>query len=187
MMFEDGGRVGIPVAPHSVDESSVTHFKITRIDSGTLRAGAVVLSVGDFITVAQGLTLNFEPAAEFNGTAEVRLQAAVDGIGTGLSPEATSTITMFSVPDDPTVTAPASIDEDTVAGISIQRSAVDGADITHFRITNIRNGNLYKDAALTDLVADGEIIDEFEAASLFFRPTQDHFSDPLDSNDVRPL
>ncbi len=27
---------------------------------------------------------------------------------------------------------------------------------------------------------DGDSIDEFEASSLFFRPTQDHFSDPLD-------
>ena len=179
-MFEDGGRVGIPVEPDPVDGPSVTHFKITRIDSGTLRAGAAVLSVGDFITVAQGMTLNFEPSADFNGTAEVRLQAAVDSIGTGLSPEVTSTITVSSVPDGPVVTAPAAIDEDTTVSISIQRNAVDGPDVTHFRITNIFNGDLFKDAALTDRVADGDIIDEFEAASLFFQPDANYYSDPLD-------
>ncbi len=180
MMFEDGGRVGIPIAPVAVDGSSVTHFQITRIDSGTLRAGAAVLNVGDFITVAQGQTLNFEPLANFHGTAEVRMRAAVDGVGTGLSPEATSTITVFSVPDDPIVTAPAAINEDTTAPISIQRGAVDSGDVSHFRITSIRNGVLYRDAGLTQQLGDGDIIDEVEAASLYFRPTQDYFSDPLD-------
>ena len=63
--------MAIPVTPNAVDGPSVTHFQITAISNGTLRAGAAIVNVGDFITVAQGLTLNFEPAADFNGTAEV--------------------------------------------------------------------------------------------------------------------
>ena len=86
--------------------------------------------MGDFITVAQGLTLNFEPAANFNGSATVVMHAAVDGSGTGLSPAATSTITVDAVNDPPVIVHPSQVDtqeETTVAISGIVLSDIDHA------------------------------------------------------------
>ncbi len=84
------------------------------------------------------------------GPGFVDAQGSISGDDSGLGgPMVRSNITVLSVPDDPIVTAPASVDEDTTASISIQRSAVDGNDVTHFRISNIRHGTLYRDVGLT--------------------------------------
>ena len=75
--------------------------------------------------------------------------------------------------------APASINEDTIAPISIQRSAVDGADVTHFRISNVRHGTLYRDAGRTQPAIIGANLTEALVLSLFFSPDANYFSDPL--------
>ena len=41
---EDSGPVAIPVTPNPVDGTSVTHFQITAINNGTLRAGAIIVN-----------------------------------------------------------------------------------------------------------------------------------------------
>ncbi|MDK9726530.1 MAG: DUF4347 domain-containing protein, partial [Sterolibacteriaceae bacterium MAG5] len=160
-----------------------THYKITGITGGTLYSDAgytTQINDGDFIACA-GATTNvyFRPTAERNtttgGNGSFVLQASSSNNpdNSGLvGSQVTSTITLTPVADTPSVASP-TVNEDTDSGaIAITRSAVDGAETTHYQITGITGGTLYSDAGYTTQINNGDFIASGGATTnVYFRPT----------------
>ena len=66
-------------------------------------------------------------------------------------------------------------DTQTFGGLVISRNAADGAEVTHFKITGITNGTLYKNDGLTQ-ITNGTFITVAEGnAGLKFTPTANFF------------
>ena len=171
---------GLVVSRNAVDGAEVTHVRISNIHNGTLylNDGVTAIASGAIITFAQASAgLKFTPAASLNdniATFSFDIQGATSLAGAGLSPVATATISVASSTDIPNVTS-ASTDEDfqTTSGLVITRNAVDGPEVTHFRISNIQNGTLYKNDGITAIAA-GSVITAAEAgAGLKFTPGAD--------------
>ncbi|HEX8846812.1 MAG TPA: choice-of-anchor Q domain-containing protein, partial [Pyrinomonadaceae bacterium] len=146
---------GLVITRNANDGVEVTHFKITSITGGTLfkNDGTTQITNGTFITSAEGNAgLKFTPTANSSANGSFQVQAALDGSGTGLSTFATATITVNPIADTPSVTnAATAINTQTTSGLVISRNAVDGAEVTHFKITNITNGTLYQNDGTTQI------------------------------------
>ena len=146
---------GLVISRNAADGAEVTNFKITGITNGTLfkNNGTTQINNGDFITFAEGNAgLKFTPAANLFSPITTPfsfdVQGATDASGSGLSPAATATITVDPVADVPSITtATTTINTQTTSGLVISRNAVDGTEVTHFKITNITNGTLFNTTA----------------------------------------
>ena len=55
--------------------------------------------------------------------------------------------------------------------IAITRNGVDSTEITHFKVSSITGGTLYKNANQTGAIANGDFITATEAAGVYFKPT----------------
>ena len=93
----------------------------------------------------------------------------------GITPIAAATATLsttvVAVADTPSVTG-ASTNEDTqsASGLVITRNAVDGVEVTHFKITGISNGTLFRNDGTTQ-IANGDFITVAQGgAGLKFTP-----------------
>ena len=171
---------GLVVTRNAVDNGEITHFRISAITNGTLfkNDGASQINNGDFITAAEGNAgLKFTPAANLfsPGTSlSFNVEAALSASGAGLSPATGATITVSPVADLPSVTsASTSVNTQTTSGLVITRNAVDGAEITHFKITNITNGTLFKNNGTTQITNNSFITAAEAGAGLRFTPAQD--------------
>ncbi|MDK9726556.1 MAG: hypothetical protein OEL88_16945, partial [Sterolibacteriaceae bacterium MAG5] len=184
-----GAAVASPTINEDADSGAIaisqggaeTHYKITGITGGTLYSDAgytTQINDGDFIACA-GATTNvyFRPTAERNtttgGNGSFVVQTSSSSADGGLfGAQITSTITLTPVADTPSVASP-TIDEDTDSGaIAITRSAVDGAETTHYQITGITGGTLYSDAGYTTQINNGDFIASGGATTnVYFRPT----------------
>ncbi len=171
---------GLVITINPVDGAEVTHFKITAITNGMLfqNDGTTLINSGDFITVAQGNAgLKFTPAPDFFGTGSFDVQASLSnsdsGLGGGI---VTATITVNAVADTPSVTnATTNEDVQTTSGLVISRNLGDGAEVTHFKITNITNGTLFQNDGTTQ-INSGDLITFAQGnAGLKFTPTPDFF------------
>ena len=168
---------GLVITRNAVDNGEVTHFRISAITNGTLfkNDGTTQISNGDFISVAEGNAgLKFTPAANLfspGSSFGFNVEAALSASGAGLSPATSPTIAVAPVADLPSVTnASTTINTQTTSGLVITRNAVDGAEITHFKITNITNGTLFKNDGVTQ-IANNSFITSVEAgAGLRFTP-----------------
>ncbi|MDK9725001.1 MAG: hypothetical protein OEL88_08910, partial [Sterolibacteriaceae bacterium MAG5] len=178
---EDADSGAIAITRAAGDGAETTHYQITGITGGTLYSDAgytTQINNGDFIASA-GATTNvyFRPTANRNSTTggdgAFTVQASKSNVVGGLAGStATSTITLTPVADTPSVASP-TIDEDTDSGaIAITRSAVDGAETTHYQITGITGGTLYSDAGYTTQINNGDFIASGGATTnVYFRPT----------------
>jgi hypothetical protein len=143
---------GLVISRNSVDAAEVTHFKITGllpVGSGQLYqndgATPINAAAGQFITFAQGSAgLRFTPAAGFHGVATFNVQAAIGstdpGIGGGT---AVAHITVTSVADMPNVTGVTTLEDTqsaTPPGLVITRGALDGPEVTHFKVFGLTPG-----------------------------------------------
>lgn len=150
-------------------------YKITAIASGTLflNDGVTAVASGAFITAAQGATgLRFTPSSNVFGTGSFEAQASTSADDSGLaSSVVTATITIAAVADTPSVSS-ATTNENvqTTIGLVISRSAADGAEVTHFKITNIQNGTLFSNDGVTPIVAGSFITFAQANAGLRFTP-----------------
>src|SRR5207253_9652274 len=101
-----------------------------------------------------------------------------DAVGTVLSAgAATATITITPVADTPSVTdATTNEDVQTTSGLVISRNAVDGAEVTHFQVTGITNGTLFKNNGTTQINNGDFIIIAEGNAGLKFTPAANLFS-----------
>ena len=169
---------GLVISRSAEDGSEVTHFKITGITNGTLfkNNGISAIGNGDFITVAEGNSgLKFTPAANLfsptTATFGFTVQSAIDDIGTGLSSPSTAVVTVNSVADFPSVTsATTTVNNQSTSGLVITRNVVDGSEVSHFKITNITNGTLFKSNGTTQIPNDTFITSAEANAGLRFTP-----------------
>ena len=180
---EDTQSGALVLSRNAVDGAEVTHFKITGITNGTLfqNNGVTTISNNEFITFAQGNAgLKFTPAANqfgASGSFGFTFQAAVDNIGTGISPAVVEGITVNPVADTPSVTnATTNEDTQTTSGLVISRNIADGTEVTHFKITGITNGTLLQNDGTT-LITYGNFITFAQGnAGLKFTPAANSFS-----------
>ncbi|NJK60117.1 MAG: hypothetical protein HC918_07595, partial [Oscillatoriales cyanobacterium SM2_1_8] len=125
-------------------------------------------------------TLTYTPAPNASGVATVTVTAQDNGGtangGVDTSAPQTFTITVNPVADTPTVTN-ASTNEDiqTAAGLVISRNAVDGSEVSHFKITNITNGTLFLNDGITPIPTNSFIPFAQANAGLKFTPTANFF------------
>lgn len=166
------------------DAAEVTHFKITAITNGTLfeNDGITQIKNGDFVSAGEGaIGFRFVPAANlfspsssFSFTAQSSLNNSDAGLG---GSPATAIITVNGLAQTPSVTN-ATTNEDTqsTSGLVVSRNSVDGAEVTHFKITNIINGKLFKNDGITR-INEGNFITVAEGnAGLRFTPATNLFS-----------
>src|SRR5438309_1349989 len=147
---------GLVISRNAADGNEVTHFQITNITNGTLfqNNGVTPINNGDFITFAQANSgLKFTPAANFFGNGSFNIQSSLSnaaaGLGGGL---ATATITVNALAlTDALPNATTNEDTQTAGGLVISRNAADGAEVTHFQITNIVNGTLFQNNGVTPI------------------------------------
>ena len=146
------------ISRNAADSTEVTHFKITGITNGTLykNDGTTQITSGTFITFAEGNAgLKFTPTANFNGSGSFTIQASTSNGDAGLGGSTVNaTITVTAVADTPSVTN-ATTNEDTqsTSGLVISRNAADSTEVTHFKITGITNGTLYKNDGVTQITS----------------------------------
>jgi hypothetical protein len=178
---EDTDSGAIAITRAAGDGAETTHYKITGITGGTLYSDAgytTAINNGDFITSA-GATTNvyFRPTANRNtttgGNGAFTVQASKSNADAGLGgATATSTIALTDVADTPSVSnASTSPNTQTTTGLVLSRAAADGIETTHFKITGITGGTLYK-ADGTTQITNGTFITFAEGnAGLKFTPS----------------
>jgi hypothetical protein len=174
---------GLVITKNAADGNATTHFKITNILNGTLfqNDGTTQITSGSFITLAQASAgLKFRPTADFFGDGSFDIQASTSNSDTGLEGDlVTATITVNPVADTPFPPPPTEpILEDTEFAVSIFRNPVDGAEVTHFKITNITNGTLFLADGVTQ-VNDGDFITVAQGVNLKLVPSPDFFGDDV--------
>jgi hypothetical protein len=181
---EDTQTAGIVLDRNAVDGVEVAFFKIGTITNGSLfkADGSTPIPANSFIPYADGFAgVKFTPTANFSGIGTFQVYASVDGTGTGLSSSfVTEQINVGSVADLPTIT-PTTTNEDTQSstGLVITRNAAD-TDVTHFKITNITGGTLFKNNGGTQ-INNGDFITLAEGsnvggAGLKFTPSTNLYS-----------
>jgi CSLREA domain-containing protein len=174
---EDSGTLAIPFAtllgndtPGPANEAgqNITINSVSNAVNGTVSI--------------QGTNVLFTPNLNFYGAASFKYTILDDGTTNGVSDPrgsglATVNINVTPVPDTPSVT-PATTNEDvqTTSGLVITRNAVDGAEITNFKITGITNGTLFLNNGTTP-IHNGDFITVAQGApGLKFTPAADLFS-----------
>ncbi len=172
---------GLVVSRNANDSTEVTHIKVTNITNGTLfqNDGTTQINDGDFITVAEAEAgLKFTPTGDFHGSGTFDIQASTSNMDPGLGGSTVgATVTVTPIGDTPSVTD-ATTDEDTqsTTGLVISRNGADGAEVTHFKITNITNGSLFLNDGTTP-VNDGDSITFAQGnAGLKFTPDSNSFA-----------
>ncbi len=132
-------------------------------DNQTLVPNANILPGGS----GANRTVTITPAANQSGSATITV--TVNDSTTGTSD--TFTLTVTTVADTPSVTnAATNEDTQTTSGLVISRNVADSADVTHFKITGITNGSLYRNNGTT-AVTNGTFLTFAEAnAGLKFTP-----------------
>jgi hypothetical protein len=176
---------GLVILVNTADSFEVTHFKITNITNGTLyhSNGFTPINDGDFITYIQGHSgLRFLSLPDslvegnFVNTGRFDIQASTSANDTGLGGNPTTAIiTINPIADTPSVTnTNAEEHQQSTDGLVISRNEVDDIEVTHFKITNIKEGTLYQNDGTTEILADTFITFEEgnagNAAGLKFTP-----------------
>lgn len=166
---------GLVIGRNAADGVEVTYFKITGITGGALfqNNGTSQINNGEFITFAQAAAgLKFSPNLNSNVTGHFTVQASTSNVDGGLGGSTvTADVIVRTPPGVPSVTN-ASTNEDvqTSSGLVISRNAIDGAEITYFRITSITGGTLFLNDGVSQ-INDGDFITSADAtAGLKFTP-----------------
>jgi ELWxxDGT repeat protein len=159
-------------------DGTVDSFVVQAVSSGTLKIGTSALTATPFAggsndRINSTLNAYWTPAANANGNAIAALTVlAQDDLAlTSIFP-ITASVTVSAVTDTPSVTN-AATDEDvqSTSGLVISRNAVDGSEVTHFKITSITGGSLFQNDGTTT-ISDNEFITFAQAnAGLKFTPT----------------
>jgi Ca2+-binding RTX toxin-like protein len=158
------------------------------VTSGTLKIGTSAASANAFAVGSNNKidAVNrayWTPAANLSGNAMPAFTVlARDNIGDNSLLPVTATVNVTAVADTPSVTSAATpANTQTTSGLVISRNAADGAEVTHFKITNITGGMLFQNNGTTP-VSNGAFITAAQAsAGLRFTPAQNslvtgHFS-----------
>jgi len=120
-------------------------------------------------------TLTINPAANQFGASTITV--TVNGPNSQ-SMSDTFVLTVNTVADTPSVTnATTNEDTQTLSGLMISRNAADGAEVTHFKVSGITNGALFKNNGTTPInngdfitFAEGNVGLKFTPATNLFSP-----------------
>ena len=174
---EDNDSAAIAITRNAADGAEMTHYKVTGITGGTLFSDAgftTQITNGSFIASGGGTTnVYFRPTANSNTAGHFTVQASTSNADGGLGcSTASSAVTITSIADTPSVTnANTTPGSQSTSGLVLTRNVVDGNEVTHFKITGITNGNLFKNDGTT-AIANGTFITFAEGnAGLKFTPT----------------
>ena len=117
-------------------------------------------------------TLNITPATNQFGTSTITV--TVNTVTESMSD--TFVLTVAAVADTPSVTnATTSEDIQTSGGLVVSRNAADGAEVTHFKLTGITNGTLFKNNGFTQINNGDFILVSEGNAGLRFTPAANLF------------
>ncbi|QEF97024.1 hypothetical protein Mal15_10540 [Stieleria maiorica] len=155
---------------------SLTQIKIKSLESvGTLKLSMFDVTDEQVISVGQIPNLTFTPVSQNHGAPYDSFAFQVYD-GTEYS-AATYTMTIDVDPkaDTPTFNGPTNTDEDVLStGFQLQRNAADGTEVTHFKISGITNGTLYKNDGVT-VISDNSFITFAEGnAGVKFKGTSNY-------------
>ncbi|MBI5757253.1 MAG: tandem-95 repeat protein [Planctomycetales bacterium] len=132
------------------ESSQILNFLVSNDNAGLFSTPPAIAANG---------TLTYTPAANAFGSTTVTVQihdnGGIDNSGVDTSAAQTFTITIQPVGDVPVVTN--STPGQDPATLVIQRNAGDGAEVTHFKISNITGGQLFLSDGTTT-VPDGSFI-----------------------------
>ena len=141
----------------------------------TLIVKTVSNAVGGTVSILGGNVL-FTPTADYNGTASFQYIVEDNGTTNGVadpktSGTATASFNITPQADAPSVTnATTNANTQTTSGLVISPNPVDGAEVTHFKITAITGGTLFKNNGTT-VINNGDFITFAEGnAGLKFTP-----------------
>ena len=184
---DSGALLGIAVT--AADTANGAWWYSTNNGASWNALGAVADNNARLLAADANTRLYFQPNANYSGTlaSAITFRAWDQTSGTsGALADTTSNggTTAFStatdtaslvinpVADTPSVTnATTNEDTQTTSGLVISRNAADGAEVTHFKITGISNGTLYKNDGTTQ-ISNGTFITFAEGnAGLKFTPT----------------
>jgi len=127
--------------------------------------------------VAPNGTLTYKSAANAFGVANVSVKLHDNGGGDDTSATQTFKITVKPVADFPIATsAMTPIGTQTTSGLVIDRNPVDGPEVTHFSISSITNGRLFKHDGVTEIPGGGVITVAEGQAGLKFTPDPNIYS-----------
>ncbi len=134
-------------------------------------------------TVNAAGTLTYTLAPDASGTVTFGVSVRDDGgtanHGIDTSTVRTVTLTVNPTPDTPSVTpATTRVGEQTTTGLVVHRNPADGTEVTHFRITNIRNGVVFLNNGTTQVVSGNFLTYAQVSAGLRFTPIN-RLSSPL--------
>ncbi|MBC8214331.1 MAG: hypothetical protein H8E71_06815 [Candidatus Marinimicrobia bacterium] len=174
-ILEDGGlqtvtnwATSISTGPSDESDQALT-FNITGVNTSLFTVDPSVTSAGE---------LTYTPADDAHGSDTITVTlsdnggTANDGVDT--SDPQMFTITINPVADTPSITGTTTL-EDTQSdtGLVISRNAVDGVEVTHFKITDITSGSLYQTDGTTQINNSDFITYDQGNAGLKFSPGAD--------------
>ncbi|HEX8775466.1 MAG TPA: type VI secretion system contractile sheath small subunit [Pyrinomonadaceae bacterium] len=172
---------GLIITP-SENGPQATHFKITDITGGNLYKsdGKIEITANGVITADEGAAgLKFKPAAGNTKEGSFTVQASTDKDGSVLTGDpviATITVTQASTPARGKVkVTPATVETQKNTMTPALKITPDPADpsITHFKITDITGGKLFKDDETMEIKEGNNFITAADAAiGVKFKPTQ---------------
>ncbi|HVQ39314.1 MAG TPA: tandem-95 repeat protein [Pyrinomonadaceae bacterium] len=168
---EDSGQRTIPASVLTANDS-----KGPANESGqTLIIKTVGNAVGGTVSIVAGNVV-FTPTANYTGPSSFDYTVEDNGTTNGVaapltSPAATASFSTTAVADTPSVTdATANANTQSTLGLVISRNPADGAEVTHFKITGITAGTLFKNNGTT-VINNGDFITFAEGnAGLKFTP-----------------
>ena len=146
---EDSGEQTITVWATGIDDGDpdidqVLSFNASNNNSGLFSTQPAISTDG---------TLTYTAASDAYGIATVTVTLTDDDLAGGLALTTTAqtfTLTINPMADAPTVTgATTNEDTQTNSGLVISRNVNDGAEVTHYKISNIQYGVLYQQDGTT--------------------------------------
>lgn len=162
LTVNEGFSVAIPearfnAATDDADQDAIRFVRVVTLPvEGTLKLAGAAVAMGQDIqrTALDGLV--YQPSTDFHGMDGFQWNVYDGTAFAGAVAEVV--VTVNPIADTPSVD-PSSTDEDkqTTTGLKVRRNPVDGPEVTHFQITNIRNGTLYQNDGETPIV-NGEFI-----------------------------
>ena len=140
---------------------SLDSIQITSLPTnGVLKRNSTDVVVDDIITVANIADLNYTPDSNYFGVDSFNWKA-MDNDGEWSVADGGVTITVNGIADTPVVNN-ITVDEAVLSGpITMDKAIVDGPYVSHFKITGITNGQLFKSDGVTEIL-DGQYITHSE-------------------------
>ena len=187
--LDSGALLGIAVM--AADTTNGTWYFSTNNGSSWNALGTVADNNARLLAADANTRLYFQPNADYYGTLATAItfrawdQASgsngtladtTSNGGTTAFSTATDTASLVINPvaDTPSVTnATTNEDTQTTSGLVISRHVADAMEVTHFKITGISNGTLYKNDGTTQISNGAFIIFAEGNAGLKFTPTAD--------------